>query len=135
MQPSEAEQVLQTRLAGWLPPQSTHITMARKACCCRFPRRWTVSQHSLQYLQRRSIFLSHYSVLLRVKKRVSTRVKAYFFCSPDSTKGTINNKCSSDRRSTQDLLYVSITQKLRFHPCDSGMCHLSNGLATGTFTL
>ena len=39
IRPSDAEHVPQVRLAGCLPPQSTHVAIAWKVCRCRFPRR------------------------------------------------------------------------------------------------
>ena len=39
IRPSDAEHVPQVRLAGCLPPQSTHVVIAWKLCRCRFPRR------------------------------------------------------------------------------------------------
>jgi len=100
VQPSDAEQVLQMRLAGCLPPQSTHITMARKACCCRFPRRWTASQHSLQYLQRRNSFLSQFDYMLRVKNGSAHESRHTFSAAliPQKAQSTMNAVRREGRR-------------------------------------
>ena len=114
MQPSDAEQVLQMRLAGCLPPQSTHITMARKACCCRFPRRWTASQHSLQYLQRRNSLLSQFDYMLRVKNGSAHESRHTFSAAliPQKAQSTMN--AVRKRRSAQDLCTSALREALGF---------------------
>ena len=109
-----------TDATGRLPTTTVHdITMARKACCCRF--RGDGLHPNIHYsTYKGAIAFSHNLIICSPKNGSAHESRHTFFCSPDPTKGTINNERSSKRRSAQDLLYVSITQKLQVSPMRLG---------------
>ena len=112
MQPSDAEQVLQMRLAGCLPPQSTYLQWhERHAAAVSRGDGLHPNIHYSTY--KGAIAFSHNLIICCHKNWSAHESRHTFSARPDPTKGTINNERSSKRRSAQDLLYVSITQKLR----------------------